>query len=54
MAKKSYHTPVLEVVEIGFGALHCASDSNYPIGDAPAGISKHEDWVTGTENDYDI
>lgn len=47
MIKKNYTPPVLEVVEIGFGALQCAS----PL--QPDGISKHDDWVP-KENDYDI
>ena len=51
MIKKNYTSPVLEVVEIGFGALQCGSPLSAPS--EPAGISKHDDWVT-KENDYDI
>lgn len=54
MIKKNYTSPVLEVIEIGFGALQCGSPLAVPS--SPAGISKYEDWATdnNNENDYDI
>ena len=45
MVKKHYDTPVLEVVEIGFGALQCAS----PNLTTESPMTGSEDW-----DDYDI
>ena len=51
MVKKRYDTPVLEVVEIGFGALQCASPNSTVFPEKQDVFPNGgEDW----DNDYDI